>query len=233
MKAVFIAVAAVAGLVLVAAAFNAASMAPAAGERALDAADVSAFLGRIQGAWQGEAIITPIGPRPYDISFAPNAAGEIEGAAEPGGAIHTWAFHRDGEDLKLRFLFHLPRQSPACRAESPRREGRRRDLPGAAAGIPLAPHTGGNEDPGHARLPWRPLARRDPTAPAMNIPRRRRRGAGGCAVRRRALVRLPPRPDPAPAELRHHCDLPPRCVLRRAEGGGITAEQGCGCGPIR
>ncbi len=97
-------VAAVARLVLVVAAFNAASMAPAADERALDAADVSAFLGRIQGAWQGEASITPIGPRPYDISFAPNAAGEIEGAADPGGAIHTWTFHRDGEDLKLRFL---------------------------------------------------------------------------------------------------------------------------------
>lgn len=122
MKAVFIAVAAVAGLVLAAAAFNAASMAPAAGERALDAADVSAFLGRIQGAWQGEAIITPIGPRPYDISFAPNAAGEIEGAAEPGGAIHTWAFHRDGEDLKLRFLstFRGNRQPVVLKARGAR-----------------------------------------------------------------------------------------------------------------
>ncbi|MCK7495774.1 MAG: hypothetical protein MZW92_35985 [Comamonadaceae bacterium] len=53
---------------------------------------------------RGRRVITPIGPRPYDISFASNAAGEIEGAAEPGGAIHTWTFHRDGEDLKLRFL---------------------------------------------------------------------------------------------------------------------------------
>ena len=96
--------AAVAGLLLLLAALNAASMAPAADERLLDASDVSAFLDRIQGAWQGEAIVTPIGPRPYDISFAPNAAGEIEGTAEPGGATHTWSFHRDGEGLKLRFL---------------------------------------------------------------------------------------------------------------------------------
>jgi hypothetical protein len=97
-------VAAAAGLLLLTAALHAAGIAPAAGERPLADAEIASFLDRIQGAWQGQAVLAPIGPRPYDISFARNAAGEIEGAAEPGGATHTWTFHRDGEGLKLRFL---------------------------------------------------------------------------------------------------------------------------------
>jgi hypothetical protein len=77
---------------------------PAAAEEPLDAASAAAFLERIGGAWQGQAVITPIGPRPYDIRFAHNDAGEIEGAAEPGGATHTWTFRQRDSGLTLRFL---------------------------------------------------------------------------------------------------------------------------------
>jgi hypothetical protein len=94
----------VAGLVLLLGTLVTANLAPAGDERPLDAIEIGTFLARIEGAWQGQALITPIGPRPYDITFARNAAGEFEGAAEPGDATHIWAFHRNGETLELRFL---------------------------------------------------------------------------------------------------------------------------------
>ena len=91
-------------LVLFLIALLAASIVPAAAEQPLDAASAAAFLERIAGAWYGQAVITPIGPRTYDITFVRNDAGEIEGAAEPGGAIHTWAFRQRDDGLTLRFL---------------------------------------------------------------------------------------------------------------------------------
>jgi hypothetical protein len=70
----------------------------------LDASRIDAFLAELEGKWQGQAVITPIGPRPYDIAFRRNGQGHLEGAAEPGGAVHHWAFYREGQSLKLRFL---------------------------------------------------------------------------------------------------------------------------------
>jgi hypothetical protein len=81
-----------------------AAIAPAAAARPLDAGRIDAFLDRIEGPWQGQAVITPIGPRPYDIDFKWNSSGELAGAAHPGSSIHYWSFHREDEDLRLRFL---------------------------------------------------------------------------------------------------------------------------------
>ena len=63
-----------------------------------------AFLASLEGAWQGQAIVTPIGPRPDDITFQRNAQGHLEGNANPGAAIHDWIFYRENGQLKLRFL---------------------------------------------------------------------------------------------------------------------------------
>jgi hypothetical protein len=79
-------------------------LAPLDGSSALNNEASEAFLVRMEGEWQGEAAITPIGPRPYDIHFVRNPAGVLEGAAGPGAATHHWTFQRDGGDLILRFL---------------------------------------------------------------------------------------------------------------------------------
>ena len=94
----------VAGLILMLATLALAGLAPGADAGAPDSRRINAFLAGIDGQWQGQAVITPIGPRPYDIDFARNAAGEVEGAAYPGDAIHIWTFYRQGERLRLRFL---------------------------------------------------------------------------------------------------------------------------------
>lgn len=63
-----------------------------------------AFLQALLGAWEGEAVETPIGPHPYDITFTRNDDGAVSGVADTGPSAHHWHFdERDGE-LHLRFL---------------------------------------------------------------------------------------------------------------------------------
>jgi hypothetical protein len=72
--------------------------------QALAPARSEAFLASLAGAWQGQAIMTPVGPRPYDINFQRNTQGHLEGEANPGAAIHYWTFYQENGHLTLRFL---------------------------------------------------------------------------------------------------------------------------------
>ena len=63
-----------------------------------------AFLAAIEGPWEGQARVTPIGPRPYDIAFVRTAPQQVEGAAHPGASTHYWTFSEAEETLHLRFL---------------------------------------------------------------------------------------------------------------------------------
>ncbi|MEW8507424.1 MAG: hypothetical protein AB2598_12010 [Candidatus Thiodiazotropha sp.] len=67
-------------------------------------AEIRLFFDRLNGAWQGKAMTTPIGPRPYDINFIQRGPFRIYGQANPGAAIHHWDFYCDNERFKLRFL---------------------------------------------------------------------------------------------------------------------------------
>jgi hypothetical protein len=78
--------------------------APAADGDGLAPGRAEAFLSDLVGEWRGEAVTTPIGARPYDISFVRTVTGEIEGSARPGGAVHRWTFGRDRDRVRLRFL---------------------------------------------------------------------------------------------------------------------------------
>lgn len=66
--------------------------------------DVKAFFDLLSGAWQGEAVTTPVGPRPYNISFERREPLWIYGQAEPGAAVHHWGFYCEDGRLWLRFL---------------------------------------------------------------------------------------------------------------------------------
>src|SRR5262245_38656066 len=63
-----------------------------------------AFLAMIEGNWAGQAEVTPVGPRPYDMVLARTPSGRVEGAAHPGRSIHTWTFFAEDGDLQLSFL---------------------------------------------------------------------------------------------------------------------------------
>src|SRR5215475_4646939 len=63
-----------------------------------------AFLMAMEGVWEGQARRTPIGPRPYDITFVRTRLGQVEGAAHPGASVHSWTFYEEEAALKLRFL---------------------------------------------------------------------------------------------------------------------------------
>lgn len=65
---------------------------------------VELFFDRLSGNWQGEAVTTPVGPRPYDISFERREPFWIYGQANPGAAIHHWGFYCEDAELRLRFL---------------------------------------------------------------------------------------------------------------------------------
>jgi hypothetical protein len=67
-------------------------------------AQIKNFLAALEGSWDGEAVITPVGPRPYDITFKRSAPRRVEGAAHPGASIHYWVFYEADQSLKLRFL---------------------------------------------------------------------------------------------------------------------------------
>src|SRR5919109_1247719 len=64
----------------------------------------TAFLEAVEGSWEGQARVTPIGPRPYDIAFVRTTPRRVEGEAHPGASIHYWTFYEEDETLKLRFL---------------------------------------------------------------------------------------------------------------------------------
>jgi hypothetical protein len=66
--------------------------------------DVQTFFDRLSGAWQGEAVTTPVGPLPYDISFKRREPFWIYGQAMPGAAVHHWGFYCEHGELWLRFL---------------------------------------------------------------------------------------------------------------------------------
>ena len=66
--------------------------------------DPARFLQALTGSWTGKAERTPIGPRPYDITFAATAAGRVTGSAHPGRAIHHWTFYYADDRLRLEFL---------------------------------------------------------------------------------------------------------------------------------
>ena len=65
---------------------------------------VTLFFDRLAGDWQGEAVVTPVGPRPYDIRFERLEPFWIYGQANPGAAIHPWGFYCEDDELRLRFL---------------------------------------------------------------------------------------------------------------------------------
>jgi len=64
----------------------------------------AAFLVAIEGPWEGQARVTPVGPRPYDMTFVRTGPRQVEGEAHPGASIHYWAFYEEDETLKVRFL---------------------------------------------------------------------------------------------------------------------------------
>ena len=63
-----------------------------------------AFLTALEGIWEGQARVTPVGPRPYDITFVRTAAIRLEGQADPGASTHYWTFYEEANTLQLRFL---------------------------------------------------------------------------------------------------------------------------------
>lgn len=62
------------------------------------------FLTLLEGPWAGQARVTPVGPRPYDMTFVRTAAMRLEGQAHPGASTHYWTFYEEANGLKLRFL---------------------------------------------------------------------------------------------------------------------------------
>lgn len=70
----------------------------------LSAEDIEKFLEAIEGKWTGQAVISPVGPLTYDIDFTRTEDSAIEGAANPGAAIHYWTFYREQQAITLRFL---------------------------------------------------------------------------------------------------------------------------------
>ena len=73
-------------------------------ERPLSVEYIERFMSDISGTWRGRAVLTPVGPLPYDISFARVEDGAVEGTADPGAAIHHWRFDKHAGSVHLRFL---------------------------------------------------------------------------------------------------------------------------------
>lgn len=65
---------------------------------------IDRFLSAIEGEWIGQAETTPIGPRPYDISFTETAPGNVEGSVDTGASTHYWTFFDEAGRLRIRFL---------------------------------------------------------------------------------------------------------------------------------
>lgn len=67
---------------------------PAAGE---------IFLSALEASWQGRAELTPIGPRPYDITFERSGDRKVIGSTG-NATVHHWAFYQQDNNLTIRFL---------------------------------------------------------------------------------------------------------------------------------
>ncbi|MET0070519.1 MAG: hypothetical protein ABW096_10795 [Candidatus Thiodiazotropha sp.] len=86
-------------LILLAALVNAAAWA-----QCQQGPETRLFFDSLSGAWQGEAVTTPVGTLPYDIDFKQRGPYWIYGEADPGAAIHHWDFYCGNGELRLRFL---------------------------------------------------------------------------------------------------------------------------------
>ena len=65
---------------------------------------VTAFLKGLIGSWTGRAETTPVGPRPYDMTFKRLADGRTAATANPGRSVHHWWFSATNGRLHLTFL---------------------------------------------------------------------------------------------------------------------------------
>ena len=63
-----------------------------------------AFLNGIVGAWNGQAVTTPSGPRPYDMTFTRQSNNSVTATANPGNSQHHWTFSISKGQLHLSFL---------------------------------------------------------------------------------------------------------------------------------
>ena len=64
----------------------------------------AALLTGLEGSWQGQARVTPVGPRPYDMTYVRRAPSRVEGQAHLGASTHYWTFYAERDLLRLRFL---------------------------------------------------------------------------------------------------------------------------------
>ncbi len=62
------------------------------------------FLGGIVGAWNGRAVTTPSGSRPYDMTFTEQTGVGVTATANPGNSRHRWTFYVADGQLHLTFL---------------------------------------------------------------------------------------------------------------------------------
>ena len=75
------------------------------GQNGLTRARNDTFLSMLAGPWQGKATITPVGSRPYDITFGFDDSKRLTGASRPGDvSTHYWTFYVENSKLKLKFL---------------------------------------------------------------------------------------------------------------------------------
>ena len=75
------------------------------GQNGLTRTRYHTFLAMLEGSWLGKATITPVGPRPYDITFGFDDSKRLVGASRPGNvSTHYWTFYVEDNVLKLEFL---------------------------------------------------------------------------------------------------------------------------------
>lgn len=62
------------------------------------------FLQQLQGRWHGQAVTTPVGPRPYNIRFKWLEERCLQGTADTGASLHRWTFCEQENEIHLKFL---------------------------------------------------------------------------------------------------------------------------------
>ena len=73
------------------------------------------FLSSIEGSWKGQAVKTPVGPRPYDIRFRRTSNALVEGHANPGEeATHYWTFFSRRTNPYPAVFIYVCRQPPTA-----------------------------------------------------------------------------------------------------------------------
>lgn len=65
---------------------------------------INEFLAALPGAWDGQAIETPVGPVDYSISFQEEDDGVVAGVAKLSVSNHHWRFWQEDNELRVRFL---------------------------------------------------------------------------------------------------------------------------------